>query len=75
MEQSLTEEIEAAWSLHKPPKDLGDIAANLSGVMGSLQTWSAKTVGSVPKKIDRLRRDLCRLNARQDAQSQKDKKE
>jgi hypothetical protein len=74
MEHSLAEEIEIAWTMHKAPKDLGDIAANLSGVMGSLQAWSAKTVGSVPKRIDTLRRELARLNARHDTESQRDKR-
>jgi hypothetical protein len=73
-EQSLVEEIETAWAMHKPPRDLGDVAANLSGVMGSFHAWSTKTVGSVPKKIEKLRRELCKVSARQDIQSQKKKK-
>jgi hypothetical protein len=32
---------------------LGQIASKLQGVMSDLRTWSKKTIGSVPKKVDK----------------------
>ena len=53
-ESSLAEDINDAWSMHIRPKDLGDVSANLKGVMESLHAWSRKTIGSVPKEIEKL---------------------
>jgi hypothetical protein len=57
--------------MHRQPADLGDIANNLSGVMESLHCWSRKTVGSVTKRIEKLRNELSKINTPRDTQSQK----
>jgi hypothetical protein len=38
------------------------VASNLSGVMDCLQTWSKKTVGSVSRRIEKLRKGLEHIN-------------
>jgi hypothetical protein len=68
-EASLTDEINTAWSLHKKPNNLGELANNLKGVMGSLHSWSGRTIGSIRKKIETKRRDLERVSQRTDQNS------
>jgi hypothetical protein len=72
-EQSLAEEVKVAWEGHARPKNLEQVASNLSGVMDCLQSWSKKTVGCVPKKIDKLRKRLKSINVRNAIQDQQEK--
>jgi hypothetical protein len=51
-EASLTEEIRSAWKMHSKPKDLGDVANNLQGVMSYLHTWSKEKIGHIPRQIE-----------------------
>jgi hypothetical protein len=73
-EESLAEEIKVAWENHSKPRDLGQVAANLSGVMDCLQSWSKKTVGSVSKRIEKLRKKLESINMRNLDHEQQKKK-
>lgn len=50
--------MQAAWELHRRPTDLGDVAKNLTGVMQSLNSWSARTIGSIPRKIEKTRKKI-----------------
>jgi hypothetical protein len=61
-ENSLAAEVKIAWENHNKPKNLGDVVANLEGVMDSLQSWSKRTVGSVSKRIGKLRKKLANVN-------------
>jgi hypothetical protein len=70
-EAALEEEIANAWSLHKKPSDLGDVASNLMGVMDSLHAWSSRTIGNISKQINRKRKKLENLETRSDANSRK----
>jgi hypothetical protein len=63
-EESLAEEVKAAWEGHRRPSDLGGVASNLNGVMDCLQNWSKKIVCSVSKRIEKLRKRLEILNRR-----------
>jgi hypothetical protein len=73
-EESLVEEVKLAWGNHARPRDLGDVASNLSGVMDCLQTWSKKTVGSVSNRIEKLRKRLKNINMRNLVHEQQKKK-
>jgi hypothetical protein len=68
-EASLADEIHTSWTMHKKPSDLGEIANNLKGVMGSLHAWSGRTIGSVTKQIEKKRKDLERVSSRVDQNS------
>jgi hypothetical protein len=57
-EASLTEEISSAWKMHSKPKDLGDVANNLQGVMSYLHTWSKEKIGHIPRQIEIKRKKL-----------------
>jgi hypothetical protein len=61
-EDALGEEVKTAWEMHSQPKDLEDVACKLEGVMESLQSWSKKTVGSVSRRIENLRKKLASIN-------------
>jgi hypothetical protein len=61
-EEALAEEVKLAWEGHSRPRDLGAVATNLSGVMDCLQDWSKKNVGSVSKRIEKLRKQLENIN-------------
>jgi hypothetical protein len=57
-EASLTEEISSAWKMHNKPKDLGDVANSLQGVMSYLHTWSKEKIGHIPRQIEIKRKKL-----------------
>jgi hypothetical protein len=61
-EETLAEEVKLAWESHSRPSDLGNVAVNLYGVMECLQSCSKKTVGSVSKRIEKLRKKLENIN-------------
>jgi hypothetical protein len=50
-EESLGDEVACAWTMHKKPDDLGDIASNLQGVMSTLHDWSDRTIRFVQKQL------------------------
>ena len=66
-DNKLTEEVELAWSKHRPARDLGDITANLSGVMSSLHDWSKRNFGSITKKIKDLQNKIQAISHRNDS--------
>jgi hypothetical protein len=75
-EQSLEENVEIAWTAHKTPADLSDVAANLPGVMSSLHDWSKKKQLVCPtKKIEKLRKELMYVSKWNDYMSQRRKRE
>jgi hypothetical protein len=57
-ECSLQEEIQTSWKGQPRANDLGDIVTKLNSVKQNLQDWSKKTVGFIPGRIEKLRRDL-----------------
>jgi hypothetical protein len=50
-EESLTEEIQLAWSKIAPCKNLEEVNGKLSTVMFVLQSWSKDKFGSVNKEL------------------------
>jgi hypothetical protein len=73
-EVSLGEEIEGAWNGQKKANNLEDISNKLDGLMDTLQTWSKRTIGSVPRKLERLRKRLQIVSMYQDGYSLSEKK-
>jgi hypothetical protein len=73
-EETLGQEIASAWSMHKRPKNLGDIASNLQGVMSSLHEWSGRTIGSIPNLLKKKRNRLENLSKRHDRFSREEAK-
>ena len=57
-EKTLADEVEVAWTMHRQATNLGDVTSKLEGVMDALHLWSNKTVGSVPRKIEKTRKEL-----------------
>jgi hypothetical protein len=72
-ETSLGEEIEAAWNGHTKASDMADIGVKLESVMDCLQSWSKHTIGSVPRKIEKLRKRLDLVSNYQDDYNRKEK--
>jgi hypothetical protein len=70
-EANLSEEINIAWSKHKKPADLGDVARNLKGVMASLHSWSKRTIRCITKQIEKKRRKLEAVSMRSDLEGKK----
>jgi hypothetical protein len=73
-EETLAEEINLAWEGHSRPKDLGAVASNLNGVMDCLQAWSKETVGSIPRRIEKLRKELEHINLKFSRHVQEEKR-
>jgi hypothetical protein len=73
-ELSLGEEIEGAWKGHKTAQNLEDISNKLDCLMDTLQDWRKRTIGSVPKKIEKLRKRLQIVSLYQDEYSLSEKK-
>jgi hypothetical protein len=73
-EAALVDEVKTAWEGHNKPKDLGDVASNLSGVMDCLQSWSKRTIGSVSNRIGKLRKKLRKINMRNSVHEHQRKK-
>jgi hypothetical protein len=65
----LCEEIKEAWGNRRKPSDLGDVAGNLKGVMSSLHNWSSRTIGAIPKQIQKKRKALESASKKQDTAS------
>jgi hypothetical protein len=68
-EASLGEEISCAWERHRKPNDLGDVANNLQGVMAYLHTWSKRTIGHIPRQIEKKRKKLEQTSMRTDSRN------
>jgi hypothetical protein len=49
-ELSLGEEMKGAWKGQKTAQNLEDISNKLDCLMDTLQDWSKRTIGSVPKR-------------------------
>jgi hypothetical protein len=60
-EESLSEEIQVAWSNHAPGKNLAEINEKLAATMTVLQSWSKEKFGSVNKELASLRKKLKQL--------------
>jgi hypothetical protein len=52
-EPTMNDTVKTAWPKQGGNEHLGQIASKLQGVMSDLRTWSKKTIGSVPKKVDK----------------------
>jgi hypothetical protein len=57
-EESLPEEIRAAWADGTPVQTLDDIATNLRKVMISLRKWSSMKFGVVTKELKSIRKRM-----------------
>jgi hypothetical protein len=57
-EESLPEEIRAAWADGTPVQTLDDIATNLRKVMISLRKWSSVKFGVVTKELKSIRKRM-----------------
>ena len=73
-DNKLTKEVELAWSKHRPARDLGDITANLSGVMSSIHDWSKRNFGSITKKIKDLQNKIQAISHRNDSLANSERK-
>jgi hypothetical protein len=73
-EPSLDDTIKEAWLRRRENENLGQIASSLQGVMSDLKTWSKKTIGSVPRKLDTYRKRLEILATKRDTNSQGERK-
>jgi hypothetical protein len=70
----LGEEIESAWKGQQKAHNLEDVGKKLDGVMDTLQGWSKRTIGSVSRKIQKLRKKLGVVSMYQDDSSMREKK-
>jgi hypothetical protein len=68
-ESTLSDEIQSSWQMQPKANNLGDIANKLNSVMGNLQSWSKRTTGHIPRKIEKLRIFLEKARSRRDNQS------
>jgi hypothetical protein len=57
-DESLFEQINAAWSLQPPASDLADIRVKLNTTMASMISWNNNVFGSVNKEIKNPRENL-----------------
>jgi hypothetical protein len=73
-ENSLGEEIEGAWNGQRPAQNMQDIGKKLDGLMDTLQTWSKRTIGSVPRKLEKLRKRLQVISKYHDEYSVEEKR-
>jgi hypothetical protein len=73
-EDILREEIVGAWKGQPNPWNLSDVQNKLGGVMDTLQCWSTKTIGSISKKIERLRKQLGVVSSYHDDFSMEEKR-
>jgi hypothetical protein len=68
----LGEEIESAWKGQQKAHNLEDVGKKLDGIMDTLQGWSKRTIGSVSRKIQKLRKKLGVVSMYQDDSSMRE---
>jgi hypothetical protein len=61
-DDSLPDEIQMAWQGGKVVHHLGDVAANLSGVMRALNSWSKVKFGAITSELNKLKKRLEELS-------------
>jgi hypothetical protein len=68
-EPSLPAAVEEAWSRRVPVHDLGDITMSMQTVMSSLYDWKKKHFKSVPRELEKMRKELDELSSLADPES------
>jgi hypothetical protein len=68
-EPSLPAAVEEAWSRRIPVHDLGDITMSMQTVMSSLYDWKKKHFKSVPRELEKMRKELDELSSLADPES------
>jgi hypothetical protein len=68
-EPSLPAGVEEAWSRRVPVHDLGDITMSMQTVMSSLYDWKKKHFKSVPRELEKMRKELDELSSLADPES------
>jgi len=52
----LNDHVRRIWNNNLPLQDLGNVASNLKNMMKSLHDWSRNHIGSVPRKLEWVRK-------------------
>jgi hypothetical protein len=68
-EPSLPAVVEEAWSRRVPVNDLGDLTMSMQTMMSSLYDWKTKHFKSVPKEMEKMRKELNELSLLTDPES------